>query len=347
VTTRGRIAITILLSITLHALVFSVDWLPLPQEPIEPLLFEARFAPLQELKPAPPRPQVRAPRPVAPAPTPDVAAFATAGVLALPEPVPDAAPAEEVADEPAEVVAEPAAPEPPQQLALAAETDATAAAHSLPRRGRISFTLLYGEERTFVGTAVQSWEAGTNTYVIASEAETGGLIDLFQPQRMRYVSQGRITPQGLRPESFASSRTRRGRSEAAQARFDWDAGNLSYGGTSDSKSAALPAGTQDFVSFIFQFVLVPPVPGRYRIPITTGTRFEVYDIVVSGEERIETPLGTLRTLSIKQIPHEGEVSIEISLAAEYRYLPVRIRHYDREGNYAGDQLANEIRISEE
>lgn len=339
-TIRGRLAITTVLSIALHALVASGNWLPLPQEPAEPRLLKARFAPLPELKPAPPRPSVRAPRRAAPAPAPEGAAVATAGPLVLPEPVPDAAPAEEVADDPA-------APEPPQQLALAAETSVAAAAHSLPRRGRISFTLLYGEDRTQVGTAVQSWEAGTNTYLIASEAETSGLVELFRPQRLRYVSQGRITPQGLRPESFVASRTRRGRSEAAQARFDWDAGNLSYGGTSESKSAALPAGAQDFVSFIFQFVLVPPAPGFYRVPITTGNRFAVYDIVVSGEERIETPLGSLRTLSVKQMPRAGEESIEISLAAEYRYLPVRIRHYDREGNYSGEQVANEIRISEE
>jgi len=347
VTIRGRLAITILLSIAFHALVFSGNWLPLPRESAEPRLLEARFAPLPELKPAPPRPQVRAPRRAAPASAPEGAAVATAGPLVLPEPVPDAAPAEEVAEEPA-------APEPPQQLALAAETSVAAAetsvaaaAHSLPRRGRISFTLFYGEDRTFVGTAVQSWEAGTHSYLIASEAETGGLVELFRPQRLRYLSQGRITPQGLRPESFVASRTRRGRNEAAQARFDWDAGNLSYGATSESKSAALPAGTQDFVSFIFQFVLVPPSPGVYRVPITTGTRFEVYDIVVSGEERIETPLGTLRTLSVKQMPRAGEESIEISLAAEYRYLPVRIRHYDREGNYSGEQVVREIRISED
>jgi len=340
VTIRGRLAITTLLSIALHALVVSGNWLPLPREPAEPRLLEARFAPLPELKPAPPRPQVRAPRRAAPAPAPEVAAVATAGPLVRPEPVPDAAPAEEVADEPA-------APEPPQQLALAAATSVAAAAHSLPRRGRISFTLLYGEDRAFVGTAVQSWVAGANTYLIASEAETGGLVELIRPQRLRYLSQGRITPQGLQPESFVTSRTRRGRSEAAQAHFDWDAGNLSYGATSESKSAALPAGAQDFVSFIFQFVLVPPSPGIYRVPITTGTRFEVYDIVVSGEERIETPLGTLRTLSVRQMPRAGEESIEISLAAEYRYLPVRIRHYDREGNYSGEQVASEIRISEE
>ena len=339
-TIRGRLAITTLLSIAFHALVVSGNWLPLPQEPAEPRLLQARFAPLPQLKPAPPRPQVRTPRRAAPVPAPEAAAAATARPIVLPEPVPDAAPAEEVADEPV-------APEPPQQLALAAETSVAAAQHSLPRRGRISFTLLYGEDRTYVGTAVQSWEAGADNYLLASEAETGGLIELISPQRLRYVSQGKITPQGLRPESFLASRTRRGRSESAQAHFDWSEGNLSYGSTNESKRAALPAGAQDFVSFIFQFVLVPPAPGLYRVPITTGSRFEMYDIVVSGEERIETPLGNLRILSVKQIPRAGEESIEISLAADYRYLPVRIRHYNREGNYSGEQVASEIRISEE
>jgi hypothetical protein len=47
------------------------------------------------------------------------------------------------------------------------------------------------------------------------------------------------------------------------------------------------------------------------------------------------------------MPRAGEESIEISLAAEYRYLPVRIRHYDREGNYSGEQVVREIRISED
>ena len=346
--TRGRLALASFLSIAIHALVVSGNWLPLPREPADPRLLQARLAPLPELKPAPPRPKVRAARRAVPAPVREVVAAATANALALPGPaaeaatdaVPDATPEEEVADAPV-------APEPPQQLALAAEAGVAAAAHSLPRRGRIAFTLSYGNDRHYVGTAMQSWETGPDTYVLASEAETGGIVELFRPQRLRFVSQGRITPQGLRPDSFVVNRTRRGNTEAAHAQFDWNAGNITYGGSRESKSAVLPAGAQDFVSFIFQFALVPPAPGHYRVPITTGTRFAVYDIVVSGEERIETPLGVLRTLSVKQMPRAGEESIEIALAAEYRYLPVRIRHFDREGNYSGEQVANEIRISEE
>jgi hypothetical protein len=344
VANRGRLALMSLLSIAIHALVVSGNWLPLPREPADPRLLEARLAPLPALKPAPPRTHVRAARRAAPAPAREIVAAATADALALSEPAPEAAP--EAASE-EEVADAPAAPEPPPQLALAAEAGVAAAAHSLPRRGRIAFTLFYGNDRHYVGTAMQSWEAGPDTYVLASEAETGGIVELFRPQRLRFVSQGRVTSQGLRPDSFVMNRTRRGNNEAAHAQFDWNAGNIVYGGSRESKSAALPAGAQDFVSFIFQFVLVPPAPGHYRVPITTGTRFAVYDIVVSGEERIETPLGVLRTLSVKQMPRAGEESIEIALAAEYRYLPVRIRHFDREGNYSGEQVANEIRISEE
>ena len=339
-TTRLRLVIAALLSLAFHALVISGEWVPLPQAPGEPRLLQARLAPPPELKPAP-RPKVRAARRAAPAPAPEVAAVAAASPLVLPDLLPDEAPAEEVAEQPT-------APEPPQQLALAAETSVAAAAHrSLPRRGRISFTLFYGDDRHYVGTAVQSWEAGADTYLLASEAETGGIVELFWSQRLRYVSRGKITPRGLQPESFLASRTRRGRNEAAQARFDWSAGNLNYGYAHEQRSAPLPAGTQDLMSFIYQYVLAPPAPGRYRVPITTGTRFEVYEIEVSGEERIETPLGDLKALPIRQVPRPGQESVEIWLAADYHYLPVRIRHFNRSGNFSGEQVVSEIRISEE
>ena len=340
-TTRLRLVVAALLSLAFHALVISGEWVPLPQAPGAPRLLQARLAPPAEVKPAGPRLKARAARRAAPAPAPEVAAVAAPSPLVLPDLLPDEEPAEEMAEQPT-------TPEPPQQLALAAESSVAAAAHrSLPRRGRISFTLFYGDDRHYVGTAVQSWEAGADTYLLASEAETGGIVELFWSQRLRYMSRGKITPRGLQPESFLASRTRRGRNEAAQARFDWSAGSLNYGYAHEQKSAPLPADAQDFMSFIFQYVLAPPAPGRYRVPITTGTRFEVYEIVVSGEERIETPLGDLRALPIRQLPRPGEESIEIWLAADYHYLPVRIRHFNRSGNFSGEQMVNEIRISEE
>lgn len=337
-TSRERFGLATLVSLALHTMVMSSTWLPVPQLPGEGRPFEARLAPQPDLKPAAPKPDARPPRRIArPAPPNPV-------VAPGPRVLPDAELETEAGEEAAP---EPAAPEPPQRLALAAESSAAAAVHTLPRRGRILFTLHYGDERAYIGKAMQSWEVGTDTYTLSSEAETGGLVELIRPQRLHSVSRGRITREGLRPESFLTSRTRRGQNEVAQARFDWDAGQLAYGDTRVPKSAPLAPGAQDLMSFMFQFVLLPPAPGRVRVPITTGTRFEVYDLEIRAEEVIETPIGTVRALPVRQLPRAGAESIEIWLAAEYRYLPVRIRHFDREGNYSGEQIVSEIRISEE
>ncbi len=335
-TTRERLGIAALLSLCLHGLVISGTWLPLPQMPGEPRPLEARLARL-EPKLVVPKPRIRAVRPAAPLPAPPVAVSAP-GPLALPDLEPEAADAEEAA-------AQPAASE-PQRLAMAAPAS-VAAVHSLPRRGRITYNLYYGSEGGFIGRAAQTWEVENDEYILASDAETGGLVDLLRPQRLRSISRGKITPDGLKPDSFLTSRTRRGRTEASRARFNWDSGSLTYGDARESKTAPLQPGTQDLMSFIFQFVLLPPRPGRYQLPITTGTRFEVYGFEIRAEEPIDTPIGTVRALPIRQLSRAGDEGIELWLAAEYRYLPVRIRHFDREGNLSGEQVVNEIRISEE
>lgn len=335
-TTRERLAATLLASLALHALVISGARVPFPEPPDEPRPLQARLAPPPKARPAAvpgpaAKPKPRPPRRAAPA-VPVV--IAESPVTIAPDPQPE----EPVA--PAEAPAPPAAqpePEPPPPAPV----------RSLPRKGRITYTLFYGSDRFDVGTVVQSWEVEDGGYTLASDARTTGIVDLFRPQRLRYLSQGKVTERGLAPESFLISRTRRGRTDVARARFDWSAGSLTYGYAREPNSAPLPAGAQDFISFIYQFSLFPPPPGRLRLPITTGARFETYEIEVLGEESIETPIGELKTLPLKQVARAGEESIEIWLAADYRYLPVKIRHFGRDGNLSGEQVVSEIQISEE
>jgi hypothetical protein len=348
-TRRQRFGCAALLSAALHGLVISSTQIALPDTPDEPRPLVARLASPPEPKAAPPHPPAkppvrparrRAPAPApAPAPVPEVPAVTAESPIAVPEPAPDPAP---VVESPPDTVA----PEPPQQLALAAESS-EAVQRTLPRRGRITYSAFYGDGGMPVGRVIQTWEASPEEYRITSEAETAGLVELFRPQRLRYLSEGAITRGGLRPDSFLMSRTRRGQTEVAEARFDWNARSLAYGLARQPRSAPLPPDAQDFMSFIYQFVLLPPVAGRHRVPITTGSRFEVYDIEVGTEETIDTPIGALRALPVRQLPRPGAESVQIWLASEYRYLPVKIRHYDREGRFSGEQVATEIRISEE
>ena len=81
-----------------------------------------------------------------------------------------------------------------------------------------------------------------------------------------------------------------------------------------------------------------------QIPITNGVRFETYELDVLDEETMEMPMGPMRVLPIKQVRPPGSESIEIWLAAEYRYLPVRIRFIGRDGTPGGEQVATEIHV---
>jgi hypothetical protein len=354
------LAIAAVVSAGLHALLMASGWVAIPKLPREIPPLEVRLARgLPEPKPAglsTPRPKAPKPRrspPPAAAPFPGV--IAQGPVVSRDEPLADSPAgaretmpatgddAETVADAKA-VAAGPTAFDDPPAVPRAEEP---ALARSLPNKGTIVYTLTFGRDGFNVGRAVQSWEVGAGRYRLASDAETTGIVDIFRPQRLRWLSQGRITRQGLRPEAFLVSRTRRGQTEAAEARFNWAEGSLTYGFASDRASVALAAGTQDIMSFVYQLGLAPPAPGRFRLPITTGSRFEIYEIEVRSEENIETPLGTIRALPVKQERRPGAESIEIWLAADYRYLPVKIRYFDRDGNPAGEQLASEIRVSED
>ena len=112
-------------------------------------------------------------------------------------------------------------------------------------------------------------------------------------------------------------------------------------------STALPANAQDLVSFMYQLGLVPLTPGRVELPITNGWKLERYVLEIGVEEPLQTPFGALRAVPVKQVRRPGQESIELWLAPDYRWLPVRIRFFDREGGPSGEQLVSEIRVSED
>ena len=329
------------LSLLLHILVLSGAWLDIPQpSPVVPPL-EARLVSAPPPATPPPEPQRKpvpaAPRRTAP-PLPVVPATTAATPFALPPPAAPAPLAESA--EPVAVLAPPAPAAPAAQPAAAPP-------RSLPKKGRITYTLFLGNDRFSVGKTIQSWEIEDGAYKLGSVSETTGIADLFASQHLNYLSEGKITASGLRPETFLMSRKRRGEIESAKATFDWDKEQITLGRAPLQRTDKLPAGSQDMVSFIYQLSLAPPSPGRIRLPITNGANLEIHELEVLPEEPLETALGTLKSLPIRQLRRPGEESIEIWLATEYRHLPVRIRFINRDGEQSGEQQVSEIRVSEE
>ena len=136
-----------------------------------------------------------------------------------------------------------------------------------------------------------------------------------------------------------------GKSEKAAADFDWATETAAIG--NPASNVALPAGTQDLVSFMYQMGLGELTPGRIEMPVTNGWKLERYELEIGIEQAVETPLGSLRAVPVRQVRRAAQETIELWLAPAYRWLPVRIRFFNREGEPSGEQLVSEIRVSED
>lgn len=341
----------LLLSVLAHAVTLSGSWLRLPQTEADPPPLLARLQPAPPVKPAP----APAAKPVVKRETRRATAIAAAPTtlksdVAAPwtEPV-----AETVADtvtESPEIGTQPAATE-PVVVADAAPTTSTAppaVIKTLPKRGRISYDINYYMSNipTLVARTVQTWEAADDTYKLASLSEPVGLARFTRFGPRTYHSNGKVTERGLQPLSFTSTVIIRGKTDDSAAQFDWTNNTLQFGSASEPKNAALPAGSQDMLSFMYQLALVPPPRGRLQMALTNGSRFERYDVDVFDEEIIDIPLGKLRALPVKQVRREGRESVEVWLAADYQYLPVRVMITNRDGSPGGEQVATEISIGD-
>jgi hypothetical protein len=358
---RSRFSLFIALSLAIHAIALTeLPALTAPSESRTSML-TAELVRIAPPKPPDKPPAVRAKPVVAQKPRSSPPQALPPSSPATPERSPITAPPSEWVTEP-----EGAAPESIAESAVAGETQpeapplaqaeqasgtpdpvfsaATPAilpVRDLPQTGSINYELFMGKSRLHIGRTSQTWEISERRYRLSSASETTGLAGLFRPYQLDYVSEGRVDATGFQPESFLVRRGRNGSRQYA-VRFDWSSKQLTLGPTAAPRKVALPPGTLDILSFIYQLVRSQLAPGRFQLYITTGSRLDIHSFDIGPEEDVEVPIGTIRTVPVRQVRIPGQESIEVWLAPERRYLPVRVRFLDRNGELSGEQLAADI-----
>ena len=85
-------------------------------------------------------------------------------------------------------------------------------------------------------------------------------------------------------------------------------------------------------------------PGPMQLNLTNGRKLDTYEVEVGAQEVVETPMGDLRTLYVKQLRKPGDEGIEVWLAVDFAYLPVRLRFTDRAGSIAAEQIVSAIQL---
>ncbi len=185
-----------------------------------------------------------------------------------------------------------------------------------PDQATLYYHAYYGA--AMVGGGQIIWQRSGASYRI--EARIKGL---FGPA-LRYLSEGRVSQKGLRPDSYQAFRNDTLREHA---RFDYDAQRLDYG-DKEAKSTQLEKGAQDVLSLAFQLALNGADLGDMPTQITTGKKVYSYPLKAAGETDYDTDEGRMR-VALVRASKDGDVN-EYWLAPDFANLPVRILRADRD-----------------
>jgi hypothetical protein len=318
-----RLLWAIAVSAILHLVLMFRAEIPLPDwavahEPIEVALVAA---PKPQPAPEPPKPEPKpqpkkVPKPPKPRPV---------AKPALPPPPPAPAQPEPavVAQQTSVPVAAAPEPDPPKAMEpLPPIPDEPAAVPKAPKHVEIEFRGMNGSK----GSGKQVFERGDDgRYTLSGEMSMP--VFLFVSGTLEQHSEGLITPQGLQPTSFRQKVTG---NKPQTASFDWDKGKVVMDTGKRTDTVDLPPGTQDMLSFMYQFMFVPPLD-EMRLTMVTGKKLKTYVYTFEGDEQLDTQMGKVHALHISRNIRDGDEKTELWLAVDHRYLPVRIRRTEKDG----------------
>lgn len=211
---------------------------------------------------------------------------------------------------------------------------AAAAVHAMPRAPAVSSVTVSHNvlwNGTHVAVVNERFENRDGRYRIVSKSNPVGLFALVQPRPATLTSTGHVTEQGLQPERFEGSR---GANDARRvsAEFDWANANLTFMHDGKSERVDLPAGTQDRLSIMYQFMFFN-YEGRREIDfaMTNGRKLDHYRYAITRNVEIDTPVGRMMTLHLVKQREPDDTQTEVWLAPQHHHLPVKMLIVESDG----------------
>ena len=192
-----------------------------------------------------------------------------------------------------------------------------------PARIEASFDVL--TKGVKIAEITEKFTRTDNHYRIESVTKPVGLLALFKPDTLYVVSEGDITSQGLRPQSFVYKRSQETLKNTA-ADFDWKQSTLMLSDRYGQRFEPLPADTQDRLSVQYQFRYVAFLRERKEVTmhITNGSKIDTRRYLITPRQMLTVPLGTLETLYLATPPESTAWKTEIWLSVENGNFPCKI-----------------------
>jgi hypothetical protein len=178
-----------------------------------------------------------------------------------------------------------------------------------------------------VATMHDTFQRSGKQYRIVSTTAASGVIAMLYKATLTSTSAGLVSPRGLRPLRFEQTRSDAPEKNVS-ARFDWKTCKLTLLDKGRSETVALPPGTQDRLSVLYQFMFAKPGAATLQFNVTTGHSLSPETYTLIGREKLTTPVGNFDTLHYRNDAPANEKQIEVWLARDRDYLPVQVQVKD-------------------
>jgi hypothetical protein len=180
-----------------------------------------------------------------------------------------------------------------------------------------------------VGTIEENYTKNGDRYTLSSVTTPVGLLAMFKPEKIHISSHGKISPRGLKPHHF-EDRREGNPGKSSKAEFDWEKHQLTLIRQSLRATVALPEGTQDRLSAMYQFMFTS-LDHAVEFPMTNGSKLDNYRYTIGAREKLDTPAGQFDSVYLDSQGKPGESRTEIWLSAEYQ-LPCKMIITDANGD---------------
>ena len=181
-----------------------------------------------------------------------------------------------------------------------------------------------------IGTVEERFTRDGDTYKIVSETHTAGALKWFLDDQVTLSSEGKIGSAGLEPSRYALQR-RNDPTRNVSATFEYAKKKIISYHHNKTESFALPLGTLDRISAIYQFVIVAPVAPEVTFWMSQGKEAEQYHYRKQGEPVIKVGDITYSTVHYVRETKQGRSQVQLWLAKNQYYMPVRIIFEDSRG----------------
>ena len=209
------------------------------------------------------------------------------------------------------------------------QTQATSQPIAAPARIQVAYDVLKGSMKG--ATITETYTRTQDRYHIESVWKAVGLLAAFKPETIRVISEGVLTAKGLRPITYIQER-KLDSERNTRAGFDWSANRITLVDRAGKRTLPLPAGTQDRLSAMYQFMFAPLQNATtLDFYMTNGSKVDIYNYLITPGQSVTVPLGTFKALYVASPPKAGESRTEIWLAAEHANFPYKMVITDPDG----------------